>query len=65
MLPLNKEFSSLVWSTTHEHAAQLVKMDEKEFVSNINAAFVRNCMIIYFLLILLHFKHNFHIIFTI
>lgn len=37
---LSDTLSSLVWSTSHEHAAELVSMDEEEFVDAINSAFV-------------------------
>ncbi|XP_060031458.1 ubiquinone biosynthesis monooxygenase COQ6, mitochondrial isoform X2 [Erinaceus europaeus] len=36
---LSDTFSSLVWSTSHEHAAELVSMDEEKFVDAINSAF--------------------------
>lgn len=39
LLPLSDTLSSLVWSTSHEHAAELVSMDEEEFVDAINSAF--------------------------
>ncbi|XP_023392786.1 ubiquinone biosynthesis monooxygenase COQ6, mitochondrial isoform X2 [Pteropus vampyrus] len=39
MLPLSDTMSSLVWSTSHEHAAELVSMNEEEFVDAINSAF--------------------------
>ncbi|XP_060031459.1 ubiquinone biosynthesis monooxygenase COQ6, mitochondrial isoform X3 [Erinaceus europaeus] len=39
LLPLSDTFSSLVWSTSHEHAAELVSMDEEKFVDAINSAF--------------------------
>lgn len=37
---LSDTLSSLVWSTSHEHAAELVSMDEEKFVDAINSAFV-------------------------
>lgn len=37
---LSDTLSSLVWSTSHEHAAELVSMEEEEFVDAINSAFV-------------------------
>ena len=37
---LTDTLSSLVWSTSHEHAAELVSMDEETFVDAINSAFV-------------------------
>jgi len=40
LLPLNDSASSLVWSTAHAHAQQLLDMPEEEFVSEINNAFV-------------------------
>ncbi|XP_074221365.1 ubiquinone biosynthesis monooxygenase COQ6, mitochondrial isoform X7 [Camelus bactrianus] len=39
LLPLSDTLSSLVWSTSHEHAAELVSMDEEKFVDAINSAF--------------------------
>uniref|UniRef100_A0A2K6AJ46 Ubiquinone biosynthesis monooxygenase COQ6, mitochondrial n=1 Tax=Mandrillus leucophaeus TaxID=9568 RepID=A0A2K6AJ46_MANLE len=39
LLPLSDTLSSLVWSTSHEHAAQLVSMDEEKFVDAVNSAF--------------------------
>ncbi|XP_004698764.1 ubiquinone biosynthesis monooxygenase COQ6, mitochondrial [Echinops telfairi] len=39
LLPLSDTLSSLVWSTSHEHAAELVSMDEEQFVDAINSAF--------------------------
>ncbi|XP_052502236.1 ubiquinone biosynthesis monooxygenase COQ6, mitochondrial [Budorcas taxicolor] len=39
LLPLSDTLSSLVWSTSHEHAAELVSMEEEEFVDAINSAF--------------------------
>ncbi|KAF4017635.1 hypothetical protein G4228_009260 [Cervus hanglu yarkandensis] len=38
-LLLSDTLSSLVWSTSHEHAAELVSMEEEEFVDAINSAF--------------------------
>jgi ubiquinone biosynthesis monooxygenase Coq6 len=37
---LSDTLSSLVWSTSHDHAAELVSMDEEEFVDAIDSAFV-------------------------
>lgn len=37
---LSDTLSSLVWSTSHEHAAELVGMDEEKFVDTVNSAFV-------------------------
>ncbi|CAO1429231.1 unnamed protein product [Diamesa tonsa] len=42
MLPLNDTLSSLVWSTSVEHAKELLKMDPTEFVDALNEAFVKN-----------------------
>ncbi|XP_049626366.1 ubiquinone biosynthesis monooxygenase COQ6, mitochondrial [Suncus etruscus] len=39
LLPLSDTLSSLVWSTSHAHAAELVGMDEEKFVDAINSAF--------------------------
>ncbi|CAK8696983.1 unnamed protein product [Clavelina lepadiformis] len=39
LLPLTSQRSSLVWSTTHEHAMELLSMSDEEFVSAINNAF--------------------------
>ncbi|XP_004624910.1 ubiquinone biosynthesis monooxygenase COQ6, mitochondrial [Octodon degus] len=39
LLPLSDTLSSLVWSTSHEHAAQLLSMHEEEFVDAVNSAF--------------------------
>ncbi|KAF6351038.1 coenzyme Q6, monooxygenase [Rhinolophus ferrumequinum] len=39
LLPLSDTLSSLVWSTSHDHAAELVSMDEENFVDAINSAF--------------------------
>ncbi|XP_058285317.1 ubiquinone biosynthesis monooxygenase COQ6, mitochondrial isoform X4 [Hylobates moloch] len=39
LLPLSDTLSSLVWSTSHEHAAELVSMDEETFVDAVNSAF--------------------------
>ena len=37
---MTNETSSLVWSTSHSHAKDLVEMDEEAFASEINTAFV-------------------------
>lgn len=37
---LSDTASSLVWSTSHEHASELLTMDEESFVDSINSAFV-------------------------
>ncbi|XP_015281841.1 PREDICTED: ubiquinone biosynthesis monooxygenase COQ6, mitochondrial [Gekko japonicus] len=42
LLPLSDTISSLVWSTSHEHASQLQNMDEESFVDSINSAFWSN-----------------------
>ncbi|XP_074036894.1 ubiquinone biosynthesis monooxygenase COQ6, mitochondrial [Leptinotarsa decemlineata] len=48
-LPLTKTLSSLVWSTTPEHAKNLLKQSESEFVDSINEAiwkvFSRNSVV--------------------
>lgn len=41
LIQLSDTLSSLVWSTSHDHAAELVSMGEEEFVDAINSAFVR------------------------
>ena len=40
MTKLTENLSSLVWSTTPEHAKKLVSMEEDQFVDAINNAFV-------------------------
>lgn len=40
LMQLSDTLSSLVWSTSHEHAAELVRMDEEQFVDAVNSAFV-------------------------
>ncbi|XP_034273970.1 ubiquinone biosynthesis monooxygenase COQ6, mitochondrial [Pantherophis guttatus] len=42
LLPLSDTASSLVWSTSHEHALQLQSMDEENFVDSVNSAFWSN-----------------------
>ncbi|KAG8448919.1 hypothetical protein GDO86_015842 [Hymenochirus boettgeri] len=42
LLPLSDTCSSLVWSTSPEHASQLVNMDEESFVDTVNSAFWSN-----------------------
>ncbi|KAI1237738.1 hypothetical protein IHE44_0013824 [Lamprotornis superbus] len=42
LLPLSDTASSLVWSTSHDHALELVAMDEESFVDSINSAFWSN-----------------------
>ncbi|XP_069806941.1 ubiquinone biosynthesis monooxygenase COQ6, mitochondrial [Dendropsophus ebraccatus] len=39
LLPLSDTWSSLVWSTSQEHAAELLKMDEESFLDAVNSAF--------------------------
>ncbi|XP_052009240.1 ubiquinone biosynthesis monooxygenase COQ6, mitochondrial isoform X2 [Xyrauchen texanus] len=42
MLPLSDTESSLVWSTSHEQAEELLQLDEESFVDAINSAFWSN-----------------------
>ncbi|KAM4625816.1 ubiquinone biosynthesis monooxygenase COQ6, mitochondrial [Polymixia lowei] len=42
MLPLSDTESSLVWSTSHRHAEELLQLDEESFVDAINSAFWSN-----------------------
>ncbi|KAM4690354.1 ubiquinone biosynthesis monooxygenase COQ6, mitochondrial [Rhinophrynus dorsalis] len=42
LLPLSDTCSSLVWSTSPEHATQLMDMDEENFVDHVNSAFWSN-----------------------
>ncbi|XP_061467702.1 ubiquinone biosynthesis monooxygenase COQ6, mitochondrial [Rhineura floridana] len=42
LLPLSDTVSSLVWSTSHEHASQLQNMEEERFIDSINSAFWSN-----------------------
>ncbi|RXN11329.1 ubiquinone biosynthesis monooxygenase mitochondrial isoform X2 [Labeo rohita] len=42
MLPLSDTESSLVWSTSHQHAEELLQLDEESFVDAINTAFWSN-----------------------
>uniref|UniRef100_A0A8C2IQC8 Ubiquinone biosynthesis monooxygenase COQ6, mitochondrial n=1 Tax=Cyprinus carpio TaxID=7962 RepID=A0A8C2IQC8_CYPCA len=42
MLPLSDTESSLVWSTSHQHAEELLQLDEESFVDAINSAFWSN-----------------------
>ncbi|KAL4613150.1 hypothetical protein GN956_G23396 [Arapaima gigas] len=42
MLPLSDMESSLVWSTSHQHAEELLELDEESFVDAINSAFWSN-----------------------
>lgn len=39
LLPLSDTVSSLVWSTTHEHAKTLVSLTPQSFVDAVNEAF--------------------------
>ncbi|KAM5129711.1 ubiquinone biosynthesis monooxygenase COQ6, mitochondrial [Mantella aurantiaca] len=39
LLPLSDSCSSLVWSTSPDHAADLLKMDDETFVDSVNSAF--------------------------
>lgn len=39
-MQLSDTASSLVWSTSHEHASELLTMDKESFVDSINSAFV-------------------------
>uniref|UniRef100_A0A8C9N9F1 Ubiquinone biosynthesis monooxygenase COQ6, mitochondrial n=1 Tax=Serinus canaria TaxID=9135 RepID=A0A8C9N9F1_SERCA len=39
---LSDTASSLVWSTSHDHASELLAMDEESFVDSINSAFWSN-----------------------
>lgn len=40
LLQLSDTWSSLVWSTSPERAAELLGMDEESFVDAVNSAFV-------------------------
>lgn len=42
LLPLSDNLSSLVWTTTYEHARELLKMDPNEFVNALNEAFSKD-----------------------
>uniref|UniRef100_A0A6Q2XKQ4 Ubiquinone biosynthesis monooxygenase COQ6, mitochondrial n=1 Tax=Esox lucius TaxID=8010 RepID=A0A6Q2XKQ4_ESOLU len=42
MLPLSDTESSLVWSTSHHHAEELLNLDEESFVDAVNSAFWSN-----------------------
>uniref|UniRef100_H3BGA2 Ubiquinone biosynthesis monooxygenase COQ6, mitochondrial n=1 Tax=Latimeria chalumnae TaxID=7897 RepID=H3BGA2_LATCH len=42
MLPLSDNRSSLVWSTSHQQASELLNMDEESFVDAINSTFWSN-----------------------
>lgn len=39
-IQLSDTASSLVWSTSHQHASKLLSMDKESFVDSINSAFV-------------------------
>ncbi|XP_055381267.1 ubiquinone biosynthesis monooxygenase COQ6, mitochondrial [Condylostylus longicornis] len=41
MLPLSDNFSSLVWTTTPEHAKKLKLMSSEEFVNALNESFIK------------------------
>lgn len=40
---LSDTMSSLVWSTSHQLATELLELDEESFVDAINSAFVSLC----------------------
>jgi ubiquinone biosynthesis monooxygenase Coq6 len=42
LLPLSENLSSLVWSTSVEHAKELLKMEPDDFVIALNEAFVKH-----------------------
>ncbi|KAM8833976.1 ubiquinone biosynthesis monooxygenase COQ6, mitochondrial [Synchiropus picturatus] len=42
MLPLSDSHSSLVWSTSHQLAEELLELDEESFVDAVNSAFWSN-----------------------
>lgn len=42
LLPLTDNISSLVWTTTYDHAKELLKMDSNEFVDALNEAFSKD-----------------------
>ncbi|XP_028678168.2 ubiquinone biosynthesis monooxygenase COQ6, mitochondrial [Erpetoichthys calabaricus] len=42
MLPLSDSASSLVWSTSHQHAEDLLSLDEETFTDAVNSAFWSN-----------------------
>ncbi|CAG10598.1 unnamed protein product, partial [Tetraodon nigroviridis] len=42
MLPLSDTMSSLVWSTSHQLASELLELDEESFVDAVNSAFWSN-----------------------
>ncbi|KAG8562171.1 hypothetical protein GDO81_015610 [Engystomops pustulosus] len=39
LLPLSDTWSSLVWSTSPEHASELLKMNDESFIDAVNSAF--------------------------
>lgn len=41
LLPLNNSLSSLVWTTTKDHAKQLLAMDSQEFIDALNEGFYK------------------------
>lgn len=42
MLPLSDNLSSLVWSTSVEHAKELIKMEPDEFINALNDAYLKS-----------------------
>lgn len=40
LLPLNDEYSSLVWSIKSRFAKELIEIDDEKFVHRVNEAFV-------------------------
>jgi ubiquinone biosynthesis monooxygenase Coq6 len=42
LLPLTENLSSLVWSTSPEHAKELIKMEPERFVDALNEAYVKS-----------------------
>lgn len=53
-LQLSDTESSLVWSTSHQLAEELLEMDEEHFVDAINSAFVSLALTIKLLMLYLH-----------
>ena len=54
-IQLTDNLSSLVWSTTLEHAKQLVSLEEDRFVDAVNNAFVSFKCGIYRFIVLAYF----------
>ena len=54
-IKLTDNLSSLVWSTTLEHAKQLVSLEEDRFVDAVNNAFVSFKCGIYMSIVLAYF----------